>query len=100
MIAKVVIDTCTSGHQGIYCSLIVMDTLPDHDERIREKILLLMVPLFALAGLLRSFIDYHYDAKTSAFIPGVYAVISLASLLIFSWHKNFNVFRTTQLAVK
>ncbi len=58
-----------------------------------------MVPLFALAGLLWAVMYYYYGAKTSAFIPGGYSVISFLSLLIFRWHKNFNIFRTIQLVL-
>ena len=76
-----------------------MDTFILQDERIREKTFLLMVPLFALAGLIWSFLYYYYGAKTSAFIPGGYGVISFISLLIFRWHKNFNFFRTIQLVL-
>jgi guanylate cyclase len=74
-----------------------MDTFIDQDKRIKEKSFLLMVPLFALAGILWGIMYYYYGAKTSAFIPGGYAVISFLSLLIFRWHKNFNAFRTIQL---
>jgi adenylate cyclase len=74
-----------------------MDTFNDQDKQIREKSFLRMVPLFALAGSLWSFMYYYYGAKTSAFIPAGYAVISFLSLLIFRWHRNFNLFRTIQL---
>lgn len=59
----------------------------------------MMVPLFALAGLLWSFMYYYYGAKTSALIPGIYGVVSILSLLIFRLHKNFSVFRAIQLAL-
>jgi guanylate cyclase len=74
-----------------------MDTFHDQDKRIKEKSFLLMVPLFALAGLLWGVMYYYYGAKTSAFIPGGYAVISFLSLLIFRRYKNFNAFRAIQL---
>jgi adenylate cyclase len=74
-----------------------MDTFIDQDKYIREKSLLFMVPLFALAGLLWASLYYYYGAKTSALIPGCYSVFSLISLMIFRRHRNFNVFRTTQL---
>ena len=74
-----------------------MDTIIDQDNRIKENSFLLMVPLFALAGILWAIMYYYYGAKTSAFIPGGYAVISTLSLFIFRVHKNFNVFRTIQL---
>jgi guanylate cyclase len=74
-----------------------MQTFHDKDKRIREKSFLLMVPLFALAGLLWAIMYYYYGAHTSAFIPGGYAVVSFLSLLIFRRHKNFNVFRAIQL---
>jgi len=74
-----------------------MDAFIDQDKQIREKSLLFMVPLFALAGLLWAFLYYYYGAKTSAFIPGCYSAFSVISLLTFKRYKNFNVFRTTQL---
>ena len=76
-----------------------MDTFIDQEKRIKEKSFLLMVPLFALAGLLWAVMYYYYGAKTSAFIPGGYSVISFFSLLIFRWHKNFSIFRTIQLTL-
>jgi adenylate cyclase len=74
-----------------------MQTVIDQDKRIKEKSFLLMVPLFALAGLLWAILYYYYGARTSAFIPGGYAVVSFLSLLIFRRHKNFSVFRAIQL---
>lgn len=76
-----------------------MDRFIDLDKRINEKSFLLLVPLFALAGLLWGFMYYYYGAKTSAFIPGGYGVLSFLSLLFFHWYKNFNVFRTIQLTL-
>ena len=69
------------------------------DEHIREKTFLLMVPLFALAGLIWSFLYFYYGARTSALIPGGYGIISLISLLVFRWRKNFDVFRAIQLVL-
>lgn len=85
-------------HHSISCKFIVMDTFVQ-DERIREKTFLLMVPLFAIAGLIWSILYYYFGAKTSAVIPGGYGVISFISLLIFRWRKNFNGFRSIQLAL-
>ena len=81
----------------IYSSFIVMETFADQDRLIKEKTFLLMVPLFAAAGLLWAFLYYYYGARTSAFIPGTYSVVSCSSLAIFRWHKNFGIFRATQL---
>src|SRR5688572_21836734 len=58
-----------------------------------------MVPLFAAAGLVWAGLYYHYEAKTSAFIPGAYAIVSFSSLLLFRLRKNFNSFRATQLVL-
>ena len=58
-----------------------------------------MVPLFAIAGLIWASIYYYYGAKTASIIPASYGVTSLLSLLIYRWHKDFNVFRTIQLAL-
>jgi len=88
-----------SWHQTIYSSFIIMSTFVDQEKRIKEKSFLLMVPLFALAGLLWALMYYYYGAKTSAIIPGGYAVISFSSLLIFRWRKNFHLFRSTQLVL-
>jgi adenylate cyclase len=82
---------------GIYCSFILMDTFIEQDKRIKENSFLLMVPLFALAGLLWSLMYYYYGSKTSAIIPAANSVISVISLLNFRCYKNLNVFRTTQL---
>jgi len=71
----------------------------DQDELIREKTFLLMVPLFAIAGLLWACIYYYFGAKTAAMIPGIYGVTSFLSLLIYRWHKNYNIFRAIQLAL-
>src|SRR6185295_13787491 len=76
-----------------------MPTTADQDKLIREKTFLLMVPLFAIAGLLWACIYYYYGAKTASLIPGTYAVTSFLSLLIYRWHKNFNIFRAIQLAL-
>lgn len=85
--------------KSIYSSFIVMDTFIDGDKRIKEKSFLLMVPMFALAGLLWSILYYYYGARSSSIIPGSYGVLSLLSLLFFKWYKNFNVFRTIQLTL-
>jgi len=58
-----------------------------------------MVPLFAVAGLLWAILYYYHGAKTSAFIPGSYSIVSFSSLLLFRLHKNFNFFRATQLVL-
>jgi guanylate cyclase len=58
-----------------------------------------MIPLFTLAGLPWACLYYYYGATVSAAIPASYSIISFLSLLIFRWKKNFNVFRTTQLAL-
>jgi guanylate cyclase len=71
----------------------------DQDKIIREKSFLLMIPLFALAGLSWACLYYYYGAKISAAIPASYSIISFLSLLIYRWKKNFSVFRTTQLAL-
>jgi guanylate cyclase len=76
-----------------------MDTFIDQDKTIREKSFLLMVPLFAFAGLIWTIVYYIYGAKNSAIIPGSYTVFSFLSLLIFRIYKNFNVFRTVQLVL-
>lgn len=74
-----------------------MNDFIDHDQQIKEKSLLLMVPLFAAAGLVWAALYYYYGAKTSALIPGGYAIVSFSSLLLFRLRKNFNFFRATQL---
>src|SRR5678815_228597 len=74
-----------------------MRAFTDQDELIREKTFLLMVPLFAIAGLLWACIYYYFGAKTAAMIPGIYGVTSFLSLLIYRWHKNYNIFRAIQL---
>jgi guanylate cyclase len=71
----------------------------DNDQQIKEKSFLLMVPLFAVAGLLWAILYYHYGAKTSAFIPGGYSIVSFLSLLLFRLRRNFSFFRTTQLVL-
>src|SRR6185369_7259084 len=76
-----------------------MRAFTDQDELIREKTFLLMVPLFAIAGLLWACIYYYYGAKTAAMIPGIYGVTSFLSLLIYRWHKNYSIFRAIQLAL-
>src|SRR5215469_6776667 len=75
-----------------------MDTI-DQDNLIRQKTFLLVVPLFAFAALIWTCVYYYFGAKISAIIPGCYALISFSSFLIFRWYKNFNVFRTIQLAL-
>ena len=76
-----------------------MDSFIDQDKQIKERSFLLMVPLFALAGLLWSLLYYYYGVKNSALIPGSYAAVSFLSLLLFRWHKNFTVFRAIQLVL-
>jgi guanylate cyclase len=71
----------------------------DQDKLIRERTFLLMVPLFAIAGLLWGAIYYYYGAKTASVIPASYGVTSFLSLLIYRWHKNFQIFRAIQLAL-
>lgn len=58
-----------------------------------------MVPLFAAAGLLWSFLYYLYGARNSALIPGGYAIIAFSSLLLYRWRRNFKFFRSTQLVL-
>jgi len=74
-----------------------VQTFTDQDKLIREKTFLLAVPVFAIAGLIWACIYYYYGAKMSAVIPGGYGVMSLLSLLIYRWHKDFNIFRAIQL---
>ncbi len=69
----------------------------DREEQIKEKSFLMMVPLFALSGFIWSVIYYYYGAKNSAIIPSGYSVMSVLSLLVYRWRKNFHVFRTIQL---
>jgi guanylate cyclase len=76
-----------------------MQAAADQDKLIREKTFLLMVPLFAFAGLFWSCLYIYYDAKFLAVIPGGYTLISFLSLLIYRWYRNFNVFRTVQLTL-
>jgi guanylate cyclase len=76
-----------------------MQAITDQEKLIREKSFQLMVPLFAIAGLLWACFYYYYGAKNSAIIPGSYSIISFLSLFIFRWQKNFNVFRSIQLAL-
>jgi guanylate cyclase len=71
----------------------------DQDSLIRQKTFLRAVPLFAFAALIWTCVYYYFGAKISAVIPGCYALISFLSFLIFRWYKNFNVFRTIQLAL-
>src|SRR6185369_14156979 len=59
-----------------------MRAFTDQDELIREKTFLLMVPLFAIAGLLWACIYYYYGAKTASMIPGIYGVTSFLFLFI------------------
>ena len=68
-------------------------------KHIRKKSFLMMVPLFALAGLLWALFYYYYGAVNSALIPGSYSLVSILSLLLFRWHKNFTVFRAIQLTL-
>jgi len=56
-----------------------------------------MVPLFALAGLLWTFVYYYYHVRSSAIIPGCYVIVSIMSLVLYRWHKNFPLFRNIQL---
>jgi|GEM_PF-1788428 len=86
-------------YQGICRSFIFMDSSVDQDKLIREKSFLKLVPLVASAGLLWGLLYYFYGAKTSAFIPGGYGIISFASLLFYRLHKNFDLFRTIQLVL-
>ena len=58
-----------------------------------------MVPLFAVAGLLWAILYFYYGAKTSAYIPGGYSIVSFLSLLLFRLRRNFSFFRTTQLVL-
>lgn len=76
-----------------------MPITAERDRSIREKTFLLMVPLFAVTGLLWACFYYYYEAKISAIIPGGYSIISFISLLIYRRYKNFHVFRTIQLAL-
>ena len=76
-----------------------MQAAADQDKLIREKTFLLMVPLFALAGLAWSCLYIYYGARFPAIIPGSYAVVSFLSILIYRWHRNFNIFRTVQLTL-
>jgi adenylate cyclase len=71
----------------------------DNEQQISERTLLLMVPLFAAAGLFWAVVYYYSGAKHSAIIPGSYAVFAFSSILIFKRYKNFRVFRNTQLTL-
>lgn len=67
------------------------------DDIIKRKSLSLMVLPFAIAGLLWGGMYYYYNARTAAFIPSGYGVVSIISLLVYQYRKNFTSFRTTQL---
>jgi adenylate cyclase len=71
----------------------------DKEQQISERTFLLMVPLFAAAGLLWAVVYYYCGAKYSAIIPGCYSLFAFSSMLIYRGYKNFRVFRTTQLAL-
>ena len=75
-----------------------MYTTADQDKLIRQKTFLLVTPLLAIAALIWTCIYYYYGAKTSAIIPGCYALVSFLSFLIFR-NKNFNAFRFIQLVL-
>ena len=74
-----------------------MNVNVDKEQQISERTFLLMVPLFAVAGLLWAVVYYYFGAKHSAIIPGCYSVFAFSSMLIFRRYKNFHVFRNTQL---
>jgi guanylate cyclase len=76
-----------------------METFLEQENRIREKSFLLMVPMFAIAGLLWSTVYYFKGLTMSAMIPGAYSAVSLLSILLFRWYKNFPVFRNIQLSL-
>src|SRR4249920_2169939 len=76
-----------------------MQAAADQDKHIREKTFLLMIPLSAIAALVWSCLYIYHGARSVAIIPGGYAVISLFSLLIYRWYRNFNIFRTVQLTL-
>jgi guanylate cyclase len=69
------------------------------EHQIREKSFLLMVPLFAAAGFLWACIYYYFGARSSALIPGGYSVVAIASLLLYRLHRDYHLFRTTQLVL-
>src|ERR1043166_7905399 len=71
--------------------------MTDQDKLIREKTFLLMVPLFAVAGLAWSCLYLYYGAKLAAFIPGGYGILSLLSLSMYRRFRNFGLFRTVHL---
>jgi adenylate cyclase len=71
----------------------------DNEQQIRERTFLLMVPLFAAAGLFWTIVYYYSGAKHSAIIPGSYAIFAFSSILIFKRYKNFRIFRNTQLTL-
>ena len=48
----------------------------DKEQQISERTFLLMVPLFAVAGLLWAVVYYYFGAKHSAIIPGCYSVFA------------------------
>ena len=71
----------------------------DKEQQIRERTFLLMVPLFAVAGLLWAVVYYYFGAKHSAIIPGCYSVFAFSSILIYRRYKNFHFFRNTHLVL-
>lgn len=69
------------------------------EQQISERTFLLMVPLFAAAGLFWAIVYYYFGARHSAIIPGCYSVFAFASILIYKRYQNFSVFRNTQLVL-
>ncbi|HEY1870730.1 MAG TPA: adenylate/guanylate cyclase domain-containing protein [Chitinophagaceae bacterium] len=76
-----------------------MHAITDQDQLIRQKTFLLMVPISVIAALIWACVYFYFGAKISALIPGGYALISFLSLLVFRRYKNFDIFRSIQLAL-
>lgn len=69
------------------------------DLRIRKRYLLLMALLILPAGLIWGAIYWAFGEETAALAPWTYVVLSIVSILIFAFTKNYALFRFSELAL-
>ena len=77
----------------------VIEDADSEQDRLRRKLLIFASALMGFASMLWLAIYWAMGIKFSATVPLAYIVATAASLAIFLWTRNFDVFRFVQIGL-
>jgi class 3 adenylate cyclase len=69
------------------------------EDRLRRTLLIFASAMMGFGAMLWLWIYWAMGIKFSATVPFVYILATAASLALYLWRRNFNVFRFTQIAL-